>query len=331
MNQNSVLDHLTTIKRDIEYINSVLSDRIPENNSGRPMVEPPHIEIEQAELNQITEISKLILVKMSEISNTLNHDSWKPYIQHPLEYGGQLYAIVLQLNDSQFFYANVMFEPLSNLRKSILELEIQIKVYGAISQGSASKKQYSETQVTNQINEVEKMRRESRLKTYRKMDQDLKTLLDSIQTDQPKVLDRTVSKLLYLVGFDTEIYDPYLSGNIDVIAVDRRYGIICIIENTTRKITKSKIDQIIGHQKEYEKEYESWENSKVYPILICTKNDAFADALAQQHATYNLISIITNNELKELIKYINKGKISPTLFVKYIKNKIPKNDKWVNV
>ena len=157
------------------------------------------------------------------------------------------------------------------------------------------------------------------------IDHGLKKLSQNLKTSNSDMLDKAVGKLLHLAGFDTEIYDPDIAGNIDVIALDRRGEIVCILENTTGTISKSKVDQIAGRQKEYEKEYQSWKNVKVRSILVCTSDRVFADNLAKQNAVHNEVSVITKSELEDLVKNVKKGKMSPSLFVEYIKKKIPKN------
>lgn len=324
MSLDIVLDSISTVKRDIDYIGTILQDHIPNRNDGRAMIATPFIQLEQSERDEVIEISKSIVTRIAEIDKILTDDSWRQGTQWPLEFSQQLYGTAIQSNNSQIPDDVSLFEPLGKLKESINRLETVIRISDAVSQGTKSKN-YSETQIDAQINELEKKRRESRLKMYNKLDPDLKKLSQNLQKDNSNVLDKSVDKLLHLTGFDTEIYDPEIPGNIDVIALDRKNGIICILENTTGKISKSKVDQIVGRHQEYKKEYQSWKDSKIYPILVCNNDTVFVDNISKQNAVHNAIAVITKKDLDEIIKNVKKGKMSPTLFAEYIKKRIPKS------
>lgn len=318
-----VLDHITTIKKDVNYIRTVLDDHLPkDDSSGRARVCLPAFALEQNERDQIIEISESIVTRVSEINHELSHDSWDQYTQKITQSSTQLYSIALQLNNEQTPDDASLFQPSWDLLNGINLLERAIKVTNAMNKGSSENK-YSENQVNATVNEIEKKRREVRLKAYNKLDPDLKKLLKDLEHQNSDVLDRSVAKLLHLLGFDTEIYDPVIAGNIDVIAIDSLHEIVCICENTTGKISKKKVDQIVGRKIEYEEEYKSWDKLTVYPILVCTADDVFTDDLARRECVLNGVSVLSKKELEELIKNLKKGKMSPTLFVEYVKKENP--------
>ena len=61
-----VLDNISTIKRDIDYIATVLDDHIPNRNDGRPMIATPFIQLEQSERDEIKEISSFVTKEIFE-------------------------------------------------------------------------------------------------------------------------------------------------------------------------------------------------------------------------------------------------------------------------
>jgi len=325
MSFDLVLDHITSIKKDVNYIRTVLDDHLPErSNSGRAWVTLPSFVLEQNERDQIIEISESIVTRVSEIVSELKDESWERYTKNPHQSSQKLYSLALQLNNDQYPDDASLFQPSWDFLNSINVLETTIKVTNAMNKGTSQKK-YSENQLNASINELEKKKRETRLKAYNKLDNGLKKLQGNIESQNSNVLDKTTDKLLYVLGFDTEIYDPEIAGNIDVIALDTIHEIVCICENTTGKLSKKKVDQIAGRKSEYEKEYNSWKNVKVYPILICTAEDIFADDLAKRECALNGISVLNKKDLEDLIKNVKKGKMSPTLFVEYVKKRIPKS------
>lgn len=326
MSFDFVLEHIDSIKKDIDYIGTILQDHLPKLESGRAMIAMPSFKLEQSERDEIIEIAESIVTRVSEINQELvpSGPAWESHMQRPIQFSQQLYATALRVNEEQFPDDASLFDPLGNLRQSILALETTVKVTNATNRGTASQKSYSQSQVNAIIKEFEKARRETKLKAYNKLDPDLKKLSSDLLTNNPNTLDKAVDKLLHLMCFDTEIYDPGIAGNIDVIALDVREEIVCISENTTGKLSKSKVDQIAGRQKEYEEEYKSWNNLKVYPVLVCTNDTVFVDNIARRNAVLNSISVLTKNELEDLVKNVKKGKMSSSLFVEYIKKKIPK-------
>lgn len=323
MNFDLVLDHVTSIKKDANYISTILNDNLPPTtNTGRMSFSLPTFSLEQNERDQIIEISESILTRISEINKELDHHSWKQHIQGTINFGQQLYATALGINNEPSPDDAALFEPLGNLITSINGLGITIKVENAMNKGSSEKK-YSENQLNANLNELEKKKRETRLKVFNKLDTDLKKLLKNLEHQNSNVLDKTVDKILYLSGFDTEIYDPVIPGNIDVIAIDTRNEIVCICENTTGQLAKKKVDQIVGRKTEYEGDYKSWKNVKVHLVLSSTTNDVFVDDLARRECVLNGVSVLNKKDLEDLIKNVKKGKMSPTLFVEYIKKKVP--------
>ena len=82
MSFDLVLDHTTSIKKDIDYIRTVLNDHLPKSDgSGRPMVNLPSFTLEQNERNQIIEISESIVTRISEINQELNDPSSTPTLE----------------------------------------------------------------------------------------------------------------------------------------------------------------------------------------------------------------------------------------------------------
>ena len=326
MSQDIILDHITTMKKDTEYISTILQDHLPKHdNSVRLQIASPFVQLTQNEINEIIEKTQTIVTRTSEINNELEHESWKQFTQQLTHNSEGLYYFALGLNQDSHPDGAGLFEPLRMFNQSVNEFERIIKVSIAKNKANLSKKKYSESQVDASIKELEKEKRETRLKMYNKIDPNLKKLSSNLLSQHNVVLDKAIDKLLRLSGFDTEIYDPGISGNVDVIAIDSREEIVCIFEDTTGKISKSKVDQIVGRKTEYEEEYKLWENVKVYPVVICTNKDVFSDNLAKRECVLNTVSVLTKKELDELIKNVRKGKMSPTLFTEYIKKKIPKS------
>lgn len=326
MSFDLVLDHITSIKKDTDYINTVLQDHLPKRDpsSGRAIIALSSFELEQSERDEIIEITESIVTRVSEINQELNDPSWQQYTQNPVELSQQLYSTALGLNQEQMPDDALLFEPLSKFVNSINGLERAVKVTHAMNKGNTFQKKYSSTQVNAHVNELEKGKREIRLKIYNKIDSDLKKLSDNFEHQNHTVLDKAVEKLLHLIGFDTEIYDPEIPGNIDVIAIDSREEIVCICENTTGQLSKKKVDQIVGRKTEYEGEYKTWKNVKVYPVLVSTYQTVFTDNLARRECVLNGVSVLAKKELDELVKNVKKRKMSPSLFVEYIKKKVPK-------
>ena len=169
MSFDVVLDNISTVQRDVDYITTVLCDHIPNSTGSRPMITIPLIQLEQNERNEIIEKSKSIVTRVSEIDKELVHESWEQVTRMLLEYSQQLYGNALQSNNAQTPNDSSLFQPLGELRKSLDNLETCIKVSDAVNQGKEPKKRYSETQVASQINELEKKSREARLKSYNKL------------------------------------------------------------------------------------------------------------------------------------------------------------------
>ena len=324
MSFDIVLDHITTIKKDTEYIHTILNDHLPKQD-GRQWVCIPSFQLDQNERNEITEITESIVTRVSEINQELSHDGWKQYTQQPTQHSAVLYSTAIGLNQEQYPDDALLFEPLGKMIQSLNGLEQVVKVTIAENKANSSQKKYSESQVNASIQELEKEKRVTRLKVYNKLDPDLKKLSADIATLHNDVLDRTVDKILRLSGFDTEIYDPGIPGNIDVIATESREEIVCIFENTVGKLSKTKVDQIVGRKTEYGEEYKSWKSVKVYPVLVCINDTVFTDNLAKRECVLNAVSVLTKKELEDLIKNIRKSKMSPSLFIEYVKKKIPKD------
>lgn len=326
MSFDLVLDHITTIKKDAVYIHTILNDHLPKpDGSHRAWVGLPHFQLEQNERNEIIQITESIVTRVSEINQELSHDDWQQYTEQPMQQSSQLYSIALGLNQEQYPDDALLFEPLGKLNQSINGLERIIKVTIAKNKTNSPQKKYSESQVNASIKELEKGKRATRLKAYNKLDPDLRKLSKNIEHQHNDVLDKVVGKLLQLSGFDTETYDPKIAGNIDVIATESREEIVCIFENTTGKLSKAKVDQIVGRKTEYEEEYKSWKNVMVYPIIVCTNDTTFTDNLAKRECVLNGVSVLAKKELEDLVKNVKNGKMSPTLFVDYIKKKVPKS------
>ena len=324
MDLHIVLDNISSIRRDTEYISEILYSHIPKLTGSRAMVSRPSVKITQSERDKIVEISKSIVIRVSEIVNELNGDDRNQHTNQPIQWSQQLYNVSLALNQEQFPDDGELFEPLGNLVKSINGLERFVKTTDASNPDKESSKKYSNSQVDSIFKEVEKNRIKTRLKAYRKLDPKLEKISENLKTDNSNILDIAVNKILYLSGFDTEIYDPGLAGNIDVIALDTRKEIVCICENTTGKISKTKVDQLVGRIKEYKNEYQSWKNVKICPVLISTNDSIFSDNLAKRNAIQNGIHVLSKKELIEILKNVEKGKETTSLLVKFIKKKIPK-------
>jgi len=324
MSFHIVLDNISSIKRDIEYVSKVLQDHLPKRIGNRAVLSMSSFEISQSERDEIVEISESMVTRVSEITNELNDFSWSQHTDQPMQLSKILYNTALALNQEQSPDDALLFDSLGKLRNSINGLERVVKITNASNKGGKSSIKYSESQVESTIKELEKERIEARLKAYRKLDLDFEKISEDLKTDNSNILDKVIDKILHLSGFDTEIYDPGLAGNIDVIALDAREKVVCICENTTGKISKSKVDQLVGRIKEYKKEYQSWENVKVYPILISTNDNIFTDDIAKRNAIQNGVYVLSKKELSEILKNIKKGKITTSLLIEYIKKKIPK-------
>ena len=324
MNVDIVLDHITTIRQDIEYIRSILDNHIPKpSDNHRPWISMPSFQIEQTERSDVIQISESIVTRISEIDTVLDR-GWKQVTEPVVENSSNLYDAILKLNQDPNPNDALLFEPTNVLNESINKLERIIKISMAHKQGKTSKKQYSRSQIQSSIKEYEKTIRQTRLKMYSKLDSDLKKITEDIASSHNEVLDKVVDKLLHLSGFDTEIYGQEIPGNIDVIATDSGEKVVCIFENTTGKISKKKVDQIVGRKTEYENDYNSWSHLTINSCIVCTNDTIFADDLAKRECALNHVSVMTKNELADLVKNVKKGKMSPVLFTEYLKKKIPR-------
>ena len=321
---NIVTDHIATIRQDVKHIINVLENCIPEHDSSKFRTTAPSLRLEQVERDEIIQIGESIVTRIIEIEDELNHNSWKEHIAPTKQNSVNLYDYVLDLEQRSAPYDVVLFECVRKLSKSIDALERFVKIQNVGYKAKTSKRRYSEHQVKSAIKGSEKTKKETRLKMYNKLDRDLKKLSDNIKSSKHEVLCKVVAKLLDLCGFDTEIYDPELGANIDVLATDSYGEIVCIFENTTGPISKTKVDKLVGRKTEYEEEYRSWKHLRVYSCIVCNNDRIFADDLAERECGLNHISVLAKKELAELVENVKKRKMSSDLFVERLKKKVPK-------
>ena len=162
-----------------------------------------------------------------------------------------------------------------------------------------------------------------RIKLYSNIDPDLKLEKKLIDPVNSNTLDEGFSKLLYLVGFDNEIYDK-IQGDLDIIGVFQLDKKIILTETTTGNVKKTKVDQIVGRFAKYSKVGTIFKTKPLVSLLlVSSKSYDNVDNLARKEVMYNRVGIFTNSQLKELIKLLKKGKLTSNKLFETIRENIP--------
>jgi len=320
--------HIETIIQDIKLIRKLLDDKLPQS-TGRPWVQLPAIDIDEHERQFIIDTLDSMGTLITELSSAmwkLDRYNYESLVEELQDNYKKLYHTAISLKQGVSDNDNVLFGPSYELLKTLENIERIILTNNALSSKSENIKTFSQGEVNAIFKEFEKKEQELRKKLYFKVDPNAEQLTRTLTNpSNDDVLDNSVSKLIHLIGYDSEIYAKKLQGDVDVIAIHVSSKTLLIIETTTGSISKKKVDQIVGRINDYEK-YSNIlldPTVKVIPVIITSQTESFADELAKREAMVNRISVLGLDELKDLLKQVKKCKIDSRGFREYLLNKIP--------
>ena len=325
MSDELVQNHIGVIKTDSQILQRFLSEKLPNLNSGRPMISLPNIALDDGEKEYVVSTLKSFGPLIGEIGVSLPPGMESSYGSLVSTYQSTLNTALAIQQGITHGDNVVLFQPLSDFVTNVLAFERITTINGVLTV-TKKIKSYSDAEVQSIIRNMEKQRSESRRKLHLRRDNDMTQLTGELTNPQnDEVLDQAVAKLLHLIGFDSEIYGRRVAGEVDVAGIHLYEKHLIIIDTTTGSISKAKIDQILGRKKDYESFSSRSLGVKlnVFPLVITSNTRIFSDDLAKKEAMINKVSIISTREIEEIISSLKKDKIAPDSFIQYAIKKIP--------
>ncbi len=353
MSFNLVFDNLKKIKEDAAYIIRILEEHkdvaksevvrssgpppsSPAGGSGRIRLYRVRLEEEDSRLiseklrqtgKAIAELQKLLMPKGKIISyNELQgyNSSFGEHVEKVKESFRKAYdeinLIVQGQPDDGSFYSLM-----TDFHQDILYLERRVLEVEALTLDAPNvEDSYVQREVESSLAKMEDEKTKVRQKIFLRADPGATNLLHDIFNLSDKELDRSVGHLMYLAGFDYEIYD-HLKGNLDVLVYHTTGRIGILIETTAQLPTKKKVDQVIARKTEYVKYFEEMlgPNPRIYPLLVTTNEEPKLHDEARADAMQNDVSIFTRKQIEEIVNLLKKGKLNRRKVVDTILRNIP--------
>lgn len=350
MSFNLVFDNLKKLREDAEYILRFVREheekeepKAPSNSGdvpsspavGRGRIRYYSVQPEDSAFisekvrpigKAITELQGLLmpgngLVTKDDLRN------YEPF-SGPVEKARQSFAtaydvinsVVQGLPDDGSFYSYM-----TDLHRDILYLERRVLEADALSLDAPNvQDSYVQRAVQSGLAKIEDEKTRVRQKIFIRADPDGKNLLHDLLNFADRELDRSVGHLMYLAGFDYEIYDR-LKGNLDILVYHTTEKLAILVETTKAQPSKSKVDQVIARKKEYAEYFEEilGKNPRIHPLLVTTNEQSKLHDEARADAMQNEISIFTRKQVEELVNLLKKGKLNRRKVVDMISKNIP--------
>lgn len=234
------------------------------------------------------------------------------------------FDIVLAIKQQiQFSNKKKAWKILEEFYYVVLSLERELTIENSLKFFDPKTVKYTENEVEAKFQKFNANIIRMRSNFYKHIDPDFKKLEEELtQIHSPEKLDLSFAKLLYLMGFDYEIYNR-VQGDIDIIASDILNNVVLLIEATTGKINKKKVAQLTVRKAEYSKK-ENYSSSKPeIKLIIVSSSSELIDELAAKEASNNTVSIIGLTQLREVLKMMKNESLNQSKFLKYIEKFVP--------
>lgn len=220
----------------------------------------------------------------------------------------------------------LFYSLMNEFYQDILSMERKVKEIEALTLDAPDvQDSYVQRAVESGLAKMEDEKTKVRQKIFLRADSEGRKLHHAIlYAEQEKERHESLGRLMYLAGFDYEIYF-HLRGNLDVLVhhVSERTGIL--IESTTSKPLKDKVDQVVARKIEYVKYFEEilGSNPRIHPLLVTIHEKPDVHPEARTDAMQNGVSIFTRKQIEELLNLLNKGKLNRRKIVDMILKNIP--------
>lgn len=286
-----------------------------------------HTKIDEADLDYV--IEKLDLYGSTvgdlfrEISK-INYD-FEIIAQEVIDFFSVTLDKAIAMKQGQVFNDRYdLLEVFRKLQSANSHLYRTFKIHSSLNPQKKIIRKYSESEVESKIRQYEIEKSKLRIKLYSNIDPKFKKLEKKLlEPVNSNMLDEGFSKLLYLIGFDNEIYDK-IQGDLDIIGIFQLDEKIILTETTTGNVKKTKVDQIAGRLAKYSKAGVIFKTKPTVSLLLVTsKSYDNIDDLARKEAMHNKVGIFANPQLKELIKLLKKGKLTSNKLFETIRENIP--------
>lgn len=351
MSFNLVFDNLRKMREDIEYIMRFVQEHEEKEESeapsasgevpsspaaaGRGRIRYWSVHFEDSQFlsekvrlmgKSITELQQLLLSnkKLLTKADLMNYEPFR----EPVDKARRAFSMAFDainsavqgLPDDGSFYSYM-----ADFHRDILYLERRVLEAEALTLDAPNvEESYVRREVESGLAKMEDEKTRVRQKIFLRADHDGKDLLHDLLYLADRELDRSVGHLMYLAGFDYEIYDR-LKGNLDILVYHTTEKIAVLVETTTAQPSKSKVDQVIARKKEYTKYFEDilGKNPRIHPLLVTTNEQPKLHDEARADAMQNEVSIFARKHVEELINLLKKGKLNRRKVVDMILKNVP--------